>query len=370
MSNRSKSPVTQTLSDRTVAALTRDLEAAEVEAYAIEQLCWLLDYAHSHELSLKSLAKAVGISQGVISQMFNARYPGNYNLRARKIEAFRLDESKRALFGGRDDFVETELARSLFITFDRARFDRRIHRIESPEQLGKSRVGVEYARCNNGGRTLLVTLKPGMTSRPCGVFLRELALACGCHNFKSRKIIDLRFDIQEALSLCDLIIIDEFHQAESWPDREVRELLNFIRTDLHADGARGVVLIATNADVFAMLDSFRRRTRYNLGQLLGRMCNEKHVISPDDIPEADVRALIERYYHPGKRALAKLFDLTTRPHLGHFGLLLDILNRAWTECKLNNSAMTDQLVLDIARETIEDIDAIEKDLKLRKDPRP
>jgi hypothetical protein len=96
------------------------------------------------------------------------------------------------------------------------------------------------------------------------------------------------------------------------------------------------------------------------------MCNEVHTISPDDIPEADVRSLIERYYKPGKRALAKLFDLTTRPHLGHFGLLLDILNRAWTECKLSGSAMTDNLVLTIARETLDDVAETEKNLKLRK----
>ena len=97
------------------------------------------------------------------------------------------------------------------------------------------------------------------------------------------------------------------------------------------------------------------------------MCNEKHLISPDDIPEADVRALVERYYKPGKRALSKLFDLTTRPHLGHFGLLLDILNRAWTECKLDSCAMTDDLVLGIARDTLDDIAETEAKLKLRKE---
>lgn len=354
------------LVDRNPADLRKALEKAEVSDYAVGQIVWLLDYARANSRSIKTLAIETGISSsGVISQMFNARYPGNYILRARKIEKFRLDQAKRSLFAGRDDFVETTLYKSLAGIFDKTRYARRIQVIQSPEQLGKSRSATEYARANNGGRTVMVTLKPGVTSNPVGVCLRDLAIAAGTKDIRHRQILDIRYDLREALSVCDLVIIDEFHQIEHWSDKAIRDMLDYIRTELHADGERGVALIATNSDVLSLLKAFQRRSRYNLGQLLGRMCNQVLDIYPEEIPPEDVAALTERYYKPGKRAMSKLYDLTTRKSLGHFGLLLDILNRAWTECKVANQPMTDSLVMDIARETMADIESKEKELQLR-----
>jgi hypothetical protein len=85
------------------------------------------------------------------------------------------------------------------------------------------------------------------------------------------------------------------------------------------------------------------------------MCNEDLELLPDEIPFDDVRALVERYFHPRKATLDKLYDITTRGKLGHFGLLLDILNRAWTNCKVGGAELTDEVVLDVARDTMEEL---------------
>jgi len=353
MANRN--PVTETLADRDEGKLRTDLLAAEVDEHAADQICALLEHAKANGMSLKALSKATRISHGVLSQIFNARYPGNYMLRARKIEQYLMDIEGHALFGGRDDFAQTEIAKSIWAICERTRYSRRIQTLQSPEQLGKSRALSEYERANNGGRTVYVEVKPGCGSNPTALFIRDLAVAARCRYHVKRRLTDVRIDVREALSICDLVIIDEFHLTEHWPDRSVRDLLDYIRTEIFADGKRGVLMVATNADVGELLDAFRKRTKYNLGQLLGRMCNQPLTLSPDDIPEADVRLLVERYYRPGKRALGKLYDIATRPTLGHFGLLLDILNRAWTDCKLDGATLTDDLVLSIARETMEDI---------------
>jgi hypothetical protein len=356
MTSIQTSSINVPLAQRTAEAIRADLAKAEIDEYAIEQLIALHTVACTRDLGLKALAHKCGVSNGVLSQMYNGTYTGNYLLRARKIEQFLVDEEKAQIFGGRDDFVETSFSRSLWAIFERARYSRRIQFVQSEEQLGKSRSATEYTRRHNGGRTIMVTLKPGGSSNPFGVFLRDLALASGIHDIRFRKILDLRYDVEDSLAICDLVIIDEFHQIEHWTDRAVKDLLDYIRVVLQADGKRGVVLIATNSDVRTLLDSFRKRTNYNMGQLLGRSCNQDVELFSDEIPLDDVRALVERYYSPGKRLLAKLYDIACRPKLGHFGLLLDILNRAWTDCKIERQDLTDAVVEAIARDTMEDID--------------
>ena len=130
-----------------------------------------------------------------------------------------FEEERRQIFGGRDDFVETQVVRSLWAAFERTRYNRRIQIIQSEEQLGKTTAAKEYVKRNNGGRTVMVTCLPGGTSNPFGIFLRDLALACGSQDIRDRKIINLRYEIRDNLSICDELIIDEFHQINNWPDK-------------------------------------------------------------------------------------------------------------------------------------------------------
>jgi len=343
---------TDPLVDRTEKDLRHDL--AERDAFVVEQLIKLLQYAQAKKLGLKNLAAQTGISTSALSGMFNNKYTGDWTAVAQRIEKFWIDIEKKRIFGGCRDFVETEIAASLWKIFEKTRYNRRIQIIQSHEQLGKSRAAERYTELNNGGRTVMVTLQPGGTSNGFGVFLRELGRKCKIDVTK-KKIIDIRAGITDRLERCDLMIIDEWHLVESWGDGAMRSMLDFLRVCLHNNGERGIVLIATNYDSLAGIDGFRTRARYNTGQLLGRMCNEVLEIHPDDIPTEDVRMLVDRYFKPRATTLRKLYDLATRPGLGHFGLLDDILARAWANAQIDKKELTDEMVLEVAEETMEQI---------------
>jgi hypothetical protein len=87
------------------------------------------------------------------------------------------------------------------------------------------------------------------------------------------------------------------------------------------------------------------------------MCNDPRDLSPDEIPFEDIAVLVGRYYQPTKKTLTKLFEIVTRPGSGHFGLLMDILDRAWSTCKLNQVPMSDELVQAEMERTLENLAA-------------
>jgi len=330
-------------------------EALSEQSPATKAAClWLKQYAAENGLGLKGLAEQTGISQGSLSPLFNGKYLGDYDAIAARIEHFRTNIEKSAIFGGCRQFVKTKIATSLWKVFERTRYNRRIQIIQSPEQLGKSRAAREYSRESGTGRTALVTLKPAGTSNGFGVFLRDLADAVGIEG-RPRSVIELRLRIKNALAACDLVIIDEAHQIEGWSDKAVRAFLDYLRIELHADGERGIILVATNSDVMSLIQSFRKRNRYNVGQLLGRMCNEILNLYPDEIPKSDVRLLIRRYYEPSDDVVIMLAKITAQDRLGHFGLLDDILSRAWSEAMIAERKLTDTLVKKTAKSTMAEL---------------
>ncbi len=342
------------IADRATETVAAALAQAGVDRDAVEQVCRLHTYAREKQLSVKAVANLTHMSDSSVSQLFAGKYPGNYIQRAAHIRRFFSDAANRRIFGGVRDYVPTETARVLWRIFDRTRYNRRIQIVQSEEQLGKSRAAEQYAVEHNSGRTILLQLAEAGISNPYGVFVRDLAAACSV-TVDHVKAIDLRYKILGALDDCDLLILDEFHLVEAWSDKAVRALLDFLRIQLHANGRRGIVLVATNSDVMTLLQSFRTRARYNLGQLIGRMNNETLELYAEDVPIDDVRLLVERYYKPGKTTVAKLHDIVTRPKLGHFGLLDNILANAWAKAQLDNVPLTDDLVNSIAREILEDI---------------
>lgn len=345
------------LSARTKPATLAALEEAGVSEFAQGQIWRLVEFAQAAKkpMGVSELSEKTKIPQGTLSQLISGKYPGNYDARARRIEQFFYDEENRRLFGGCRDFVQTQVAKSLWHIFDKTRYNRRIQIIQSEEQLGKTRAADEYTHAHNSGRTIMITLKPGGSNNPFGVFMRDLARTLGL-SVDHVKAMDLRFEIQDELKACDLIIMDEVHQLEHWPDKAVKDFLDYTRIELHDNGKRGIIWIATNSDVMGLLNAFKSRARYNVGQLLGRMCNQILELYPDEIPLEDVRDLVERYYKPSKATLGKLYDLCCRPKLGHFGLLDDIMGRAWSNAQIEKIPLTDEMVTTIAQETMKDIE--------------
>jgi DNA transposition AAA+ family ATPase len=342
---------------RTPEDVRAKLAAAGVEDDAIRSFLRLQQYAKdSHpQLGLSRLAPRVHVTQGILSPCFNGTYPGDYAAIAERIDSFFWKLEQQAKYGGLRQYVETDLAKALYVYFEKTRITRRILLLESPEQLGKSRIAREYTEQNNSGRTCYVKL-PGGNKTGLGTFIRAVAEALNLPS--TIKLSELRFRIKEALAGCDLVFIDEMHLIWTWNTAAIRDFFDYLRTDIHDDAKRGVVLISTNEDTLANIHRFKKSSGYNIGQLLGRMRVKPVVIDPeDDITEHDVLALTKRYYTPGKKALSKLHNLCCQPELGHFGLLDDILNEAWTLAKARKLDLNDELVLAVAQEILDDLAA-------------
>lgn len=330
-----------------LAIKDRDLEDTkaalkDLEPEVQKQFLALAEYARKNHLGLSALSGESRIPTGVLSPCFNGTYTGDYAAVAARVEKFFWRLEQKELYGGLRQFVQTALSKALWSVFEKTRIIRRIQLIQSPEQLGKSRSAVEYTRLNNSGRTHYVKLAGG-TRNGCGDFIWDLAQALDMPY--SIKLREKRIRIKHELESCDLVIIDEAHLIWTWSDRSTAEFFDYLRTDIFADGERGVVLIATNSDMIKGIQTFRKRSGYNVGQLLGRMRNEVMVIDPaEDILVEDVKLLVDRYYKAGAATVRKLHTIATREQLGHFGLLEDIMNEAWTRAKARKQSLTDDIV--------------------------
>jgi len=337
------------IKDRDVAHIRAAL--AGQDKYVADQFLALHDYARRKSLGLSRLSSETRIGTGILSPCFNGQYDkGDYNAIARRIETFfwRLDQ--KALYGGLREFKETALAKSLWAAFEKTRIIRRIQVIQGPEQVGKTRAAREYATRNNSGRTIYNMLSGG-TKAGCGNFIWNTAEDLGLPYTVSLR--EKRLRIRQSLEACDLFFIDEAHLCFTWHDKAQRDFWDYIRTDIFADGARGVVIMATNQDMLQGLQAWRRRCGYNVGQLLGRMRNEIMVIDPaEDILLEDVQLLVQRYYKPGKKTLRRLHHIAIQPQLGHFGLITDVMNEAWTKAKSKKRKLDDNTVDQTAEETM------------------
>lgn len=344
------------LKDRTPEEVRSALDGQDDEV--IKQFLLLHTYAQQEHIGVTPLAQRTGIPGSAISQCFGGTYKGDYSAIAKRVEVFFWRLEQKAQYGGIREFRETDLSNALWAMFEKTRIIRRIQLVEGPEQCGKTRSAEEYTARNNSGRTVLVSLAGG-TQAGAQDFVWACADTLGIPY--TIKLREKRLRIKQALESCDLLIIDEAHLMFTWSDRSLMEFLDYLRTDIFANGERGVVLMATNNRLLDGIQRFRRRAGYNIGQLLGRMRNEVFAIDPaQDIIESDVALLMSRYYKPGKAAVAKVHAIATREQLGHFGLLEDIMNEAYTRAKARKRQLDDSIVLDTA-------DAILATLKNRKE---
>lgn len=315
----------------------------------IAQFVALRNFAAAADIGITKLGKACGVPAGTLSQCFNHQYPGDYEAIAERIKGFFYRHEQEAQYKGLHEFVPTKIAQTLWLIADKIRAIRRIQLIESPEQLGKTRAFEQYVERAGDEHAVLIKM-PG-AAHGVGDFIWELAEGLGiAHTCKFReKCIRIR----QSLSNVELVIIDEAHLLWTWPERPVCDFLNYLRTDIHSDGRRGVLLVATQCNMLDRLNRHRRKAGYNIGQLLGRMRADVVRIDPvEDIVPEDVALLIGRYYRPGKATIRTMHDLATREQIGHFGLVVDVLNEAWARAKSKKAELSDELVEAVARETL------------------
>ncbi len=321
------------------------------EAWIIDAALQAHQYAIRQGIGMTALAHQAHIPGGSLSQFFSGTYAGSEANVAQRLQDFFRRLEQQELYGDKRAFVETRLSRALWALADKVRVVRRIQWLQSPEQCGKSVSLRRYTADNNRGRTIMIEI-PGAAG--FGDFIWALASELGIAY--SVKLSEKKLRIREALTACDLIIIDEAHLIWNWSDRDIARFLDYLRTDLFSNSARGVLLVETNSDSLTRLAHFKKRTRYNVGQLIGRMRNQVMTLDPaDDITAEDVAALVGRYYTPGKATLQRLHTLSTRENLGHFGLVLDVVNEAWSRAKHDKKSLSDTHVETVARETLQQL---------------
>ena len=321
---------------------------------AVEQFIRLHAYARDNHLGISQLASQTRISQSVLSTGFAGSYIGDFSAQAENIIAFFRRLENKEKFGDIRRFVELNLTEYLWLIFDKTTVNRRIQIIEGPEQCGKSRSAREYCDRNNHGRTTYVQLRGGAKDG-LNDFIRQLGSACIKSLGTTAKLVEIKRQLREALEGTELIIIDEGHLIWKWTIAAQSAFFDFLRTDIHNNGRCGVIIISTNEDFFARIRKFKQ-SGYNIGQLLGRMRNEAIRIRPEEhIVEEDVRDLAARYYEPGKKAVAHLHGIAIKPQLGHFGLIIDMLNEAWIMARRKKAPMTDDIVIDVSNRIMNEL---------------
>jgi len=337
--------ITIPLAERDPEEIRKSL--AKQPAEIIQAFLDLQAYAKRTGIGLGALAGQTRISQGVLSPAFNGTYNGNYGNVVEKIHAFFRRVKAKEQYGEFRQFVELRLSKYLWGAFEKTSIIRKIQVIESPEQCGKTRAAREYRERNAG--VIYVEIGGGSN---CGVndFIRGLGEACEIS--PAARLHEIKRRIRNNLESADIVIIDEAHLIWKWTRAGIGQFLDYLRTDVYANGARGVILIATHENFFDRLRDFKR-TGYNVGQLLGRMRAEAIQIAPSDITEEDIKTLIGRYYTPGKKAVAELHALALRPQLGHFGLVLDVMSEAWADARKRKVELHDETVLAVAERIME-----------------
>jgi len=331
---------TETQIRESLAEVTPAMDADDIDVWV-----QLWSYARDEHVGIGALAHRTGISQPVLSPGFNGQYIGSYADITERIRTFFFREEQKRLYGGLRRFVRTGLAETLFHVFDVTRIVRRIQPVEGPEQSGKSRAADEYTHLNNSGRTLRIEISAATNG--INQFVWDVADAIGIPY--SIKASEKKIRIRHSLEQCDLIILDEVHLVRTWPIKRRIEFWNYVRTDLFANGKRGIVLLITNepGDGSLFVEDLKelKAAGHNIGQLLGRMRNDiMRIDHVEDIPPEDVEAFVARYYQPGKTMLRKLHAAATTAHRGHYGMLDDVLKTAWAEAQLAKTPLTDEIV--------------------------
>jgi hypothetical protein len=325
----------------------------------IESAIRAAEYARQQGLGVTALAHQCRIPGGTLSQFFAGLYTGVESNIADRLDDFFQRLLQKELYGDKRAYCETRIATALHHLADKVRVIRRIQLLRSPEQCGKTTALRHYTAENNSGRTVMIEVPGGGRTGGFGDFVWALAEQLDIPY--SVKLREKRIRIRQALSSCDLVIIDEAHLIWTWTDRDIAQFLDYLRTDVFANGARGVLLVETNSDALDQLSRFKRRAGYNVGQLIGRMRNDVVRIDPaDDITVDDVAALVGRYYRPGADMLGRLVALAQQEGLGHLGLLLDVVNEAWSRAKAERRDLDDATVGEVARETMAQLKQREK----------
>jgi DNA transposition AAA+ family ATPase len=268
-------------------------------------------------INQSTVAKALDISSGTLSQYLSGSYPGNLTKIEEGIKAFlELRREKRKTQKHILPFVKTSVAKKFYDVCRMVHTEQDMGVAYGPSGVGKTSAAKEYTRLNP--KTILIEADAGYTARD---LMRELHRKFGDGRGTIHEMFE---DVVTKISPDRLIIVDE---AENLPTRAL-ELLRRI----HDKAGIGILLCG-----MPRLLANLRGKRNELAQLYSRIgvAANLQMISEHDTDEI-VHAVI-----PNSNGLAKVFHSVTN---GNTRTLCKLLRQSMRVAGLNGVAINESLV--------------------------
>jgi DNA transposition AAA+ family ATPase len=232
--------------------------------------------------NLARLAKITGVSTTTLYRLFRGEYSADAGKSAERLIQARETYEDSA---ENPDFIETSLAKRLFLIFDKTRALKNVSIVWGKMGIGKTSCITEYAR-RNTGRTAVVRFPAGATFAH---FVHEIGRAVGVA--RDQATPQLRERINHILGMGQrLLIVDELHQAflTTRTDTAVR-CCEFLR-EVSDVSQCGLVLVGTE-----LLEEsiFRGPHKDSLRQLVDR--GTMQVSLPPLATQKDLRLFMAAY---------------------------------------------------------------------------
>jgi DNA transposition AAA+ family ATPase len=197
---------------------------------------WLYDYAVNRNLSLSETGALIRYDASVVSKIYNGRYEVKLDGVVQAIANFRkvLEERSTVV---KMPFIETSLAHRIWELCRMASRWQRIGLLFGESQIGKTAALEQFAKDNNHGSTVYVSMPTGGSR---SLFLAALAKKLHISPQQQQCVLIQR--IIDAFDERMLLIVDELHRAVK---REASiETIEFIR-ELYDAKKCGVVMCGT-----------------------------------------------------------------------------------------------------------------------------
>ncbi len=279
-----------------------------------DQVIWLHAYMLEQGKTLGDLKADVGYDAGTISKIFNGKYPGNMDLFAKAVAAFRRVLSAREDVG-QMPFVETRVSRKLWKGLDFAIGNGGLVEIIGESRLGKTRATEEWIRARGfEGRAFLIRVPPRQSPNAVLMLVAEKLGVSSRHY--GTKLIE---EVQKCLNESRLIIVDEAHRMIPHGARCVPYGMEHLR-DLHDETGCAVAVLTTSRFLDIKGDRDFMYEQWN-----GRV--DLTITLPTEYKDDEVRALLTSYFpRMSERMVADVLGVVNAR--GRLGTLRRLLNMA------------------------------------------
>lgn len=239
-------------------------EAAKVSAEQIRQVAADVElFLRTHGVTRKEVAKAVGYSPGVISDVIAGKYPGNSAQVAIDLENWLVEEEQRRGRPQTTQFVWTNVAMQIKAVASYCLDCRKIGMVYGPDTSGVGKTTALKAILQElGPRRCCLATVDKVDASPGGL-LRKLCLALGEADYGTQKALFDRL-VKKLAGRSYLLLIDQVHNLR-WSKNDKPF---YFLTDLW-DATQTAQLWCGTADLVAYLE---RQQSKNADESLAQVC--------------------------------------------------------------------------------------------------